>query len=100
DKGFLFERKLKGGYIPAIDTYVPESIVRSLNLSHGDLVKASPKRGSHFHFDLIKKGNEENPDRAEIKYGIVEKDGDLWTCSKTLSGKSILIDESPFVIHL
>lgn len=100
NNGFFFERKLKGGYIPKIDTYVPETIVRSLGLTHGDLVKAIPKREAHFHFELVEKGKGTNPDRGEIKYGIVERDGNLWVCQQTLSGQTIYVKDQPFIVHL
>lgn len=99
-EGFWFERKLKGGYIPRMDTYVPEKIVRSLELTHGDIVKATPKKEAHFYFELIEKGKGVNPGRGEAKYCIVEKDGNLWVCNQTLSGKNIYIDDLPFTVHL
>ncbi|WP_085523143.1 DUF2325 domain-containing protein [Tuberibacillus sp. Marseille-P3662] len=100
NNGFLFERNLKGGYIPQLDTYVPEKVIRNLELTHGDRVKALPKKGAHFHFELIQKGEGDNPNRAEIKYCIIEKDGDLWVCNRTLSGESIHINDLPYTVHL
>ncbi|MFC4619225.1 DUF2325 domain-containing protein [Camelliibacillus cellulosilyticus] len=124
-EGYIFERKLKGGYIEAINAYVPEKVVRQLGLDDGDQVAAKPlatdpahyspliKAGyklrarfsklksqpkTHYQFKLIKKGNELSTDRAEIKYCVVEKDGDLWICHKTLSGESIQLNDLPFSI--
>ncbi|WP_085523601.1 DUF2325 domain-containing protein [Tuberibacillus sp. Marseille-P3662] len=103
---YSFERKLKGGYLPDIDAYVPETIVRSLDLKDGDQVKATEKGLDHkqrlrYHYELAQKGKGQNdPNRCEIKYCIVEKDQNLWVCQKNLAGENIRIDDMPFTIRI
>ncbi|HEX7063558.1 MAG TPA: DUF2325 domain-containing protein [Bacillales bacterium] len=100
EEGFLFERKLKGGFIPALDAYVPEKVIRKLGLTHGDRVKATRTRGSYYDFELVKKEKGVNEERGEIQYCIVEKDGDLWVCHQTLSGSNIHLNDMPFTVRL
>ncbi|HEU5139700.1 MAG TPA: DUF2325 domain-containing protein [Bacillales bacterium] len=99
-QGYLFERKLKGGFIPDLDVYVPEKVIRKLGLTHGDWVKATRTKGNYYEFELVKKEKGMNEDRGEIKYCIVEKDGELWVCHRTLSGRSIHLDDMPFTVRL
>lgn len=107
DNSYPLERKLKGGYIEKLDAYVPERIIRELELTHGDMVRVTPKdtrnvktKRVYYHFELIEKGDGQNPNRGEMLYCIIEKSGDLWVCNKTLSGESIQLDDLPFTIRI
>lgn len=44
DNMYRFERKVRGGFIPEIEAFVPEGIVRKLGLINGDLVFAEKRR--------------------------------------------------------
>ncbi|TDQ42914.1 hypothetical protein [Aureibacillus halotolerans] len=72
---FRFERKLKGGILPTIGQFVPESMVRSIGLHHGDLVEflADPHDHKNHQFALYEKIAEEQPNRAEITRAILER---------------------------
>lgn len=73
-----FERKIRGGYIPEIDAFVPEKIVNELNLFHGDLLYATKIREiqdgpDHYSYELVERGPGKSPEGiVEIKWGIVE----------------------------
>jgi hypothetical protein len=92
---YRFERKLKGGWLPNIQAFVPERMVRELELSHGDLVYASKltqksqtEGPTRYSFELAERRNESEPkDRVQINYAIVDWDVDIkrFVVSSTIS---------------
>ncbi|WPS85287.1 hypothetical protein SMD22_01280 (plasmid) [Brevibacillus halotolerans] len=75
---YRFERKLVGGYIPDIDGFVPEGIVRKLELHHHDYIYAKeitksfgePKK---YMYEFAKRDdNPEQIERVQISYCKVE----------------------------
>lgn len=78
-KGYVFERKLRGGILPDIEAFVPEGIIRRLGIHHGDLVQAVKQSevGSRtkYHYTLVESRNEgEAPGRIQVDYCLVEKE--------------------------
>lgn len=98
---FRFERKLRGGILPAIrGAYVPEVVIRKLGIEHGDFLRAEPfymDGQTRYHYELVRKGSGEVPDRIEKQYCLVEKDGDMFVVSKSLAygGEFIKLNEAP-----
>jgi hypothetical protein len=101
-----FERKIKGGWLSDINAFVPEKVVRELELEHGDLVFAE-KLESHqeydgptrYEFEVAEYRSEPQPrDRVQINWAIVEYQALLgrFVCEKTISGEYIRLGE---VIH-
>lgn len=82
--GYPFEKKLTGGFLikgtPSENIFVPESIVRELDIEDGDLVSAEIKEGSRnnhrsYYYQIVEKNNEPiDTKRVEFKYGVVEFD--------------------------
>lgn len=61
---YQVERKLKGAYVPEIEGYIPETILRNKDIAHGDYVYAEPiapnKAGQkRFLYELAEKSQEE-----------------------------------------
>lgn len=78
-KGYVFERKLRGGILPDIEAFVPEGIIRRLGIGHGDLVQAEKQSeyGNRvkYHYTLVESRNEgEAPGRIQMDYCLVEKE--------------------------
>ena len=80
---YLFERKTKGGWVPSLQAFVPERVVRELSLEHGDLVYAKkiadvgdgPPR---YEFQVAEHREELQPkDRVQINYALVKWDNML-----------------------
>ena len=102
EKGYLFERKLKGGYVQALKAFVPETVVRRLGLEHGDYVKAKEihseeDESTRYYYEVLEKGEKKEAERIEINYGLVEKDGHLLMVKKTLlnGGEPIRLNDTP-----
>ena len=61
-KAYRFERKIKGGFVPEIDAFVPEKIIHDLDLCHGDKVYAhflfKPENGpTRYEYELAEKAD-------------------------------------------
>jgi hypothetical protein len=75
---YRFERKIRGGYIPDIDAFVPEKIINELDLYHGDLLYATKIKEvedgpDHYEYELVERGSGKAPEGiVEVKYGLVE----------------------------
>lgn len=75
-KMYRFERKVRGGYIPEIGGFVPEGIVRRLELNHGDYIYATPveKNKKHFIYELAQKAEKsDSPHRVQHNFCIVKE---------------------------
>lgn len=97
-KGYVFERKLRGGILPDIDAFVPEGIIRRLGVQHGDLVQAEKQSeyGNRikYHYTLVESRNMgEAPGRIQVDYCLVEKEaGHLVVKGDYLKNQSIRFD--------
>ena len=91
-RGGIFTRNLKGGAVfqDGESIYVPEVVIRTINIEHGDRIEAIPKTNApgEYWFDIIEKtDNPENKNRVEIRYALVEEqDGMLIVRRSVLSG--------------
>lgn len=87
---YLFERKLSGGFVSALQSVVPEEIVRRLELENGDYVKAKPNYNNEsemkrYYYQLAKKGEgKPSENRSEFNYCLVEKDGNTLVVNESL----------------
>lgn len=76
---YLFERKIRGGWVSAINGFVPEGIVRKLGLEHGDMVYAiplenHPTSSNFFKYEIAVKGNgKDSADRKQYNYCPVKR---------------------------
>lgn len=102
-KMYLFERKLRGGFIQELSAVVPEGIVRKMGFEHHDYIYATeiPSTEGHtkkkYHYELAKKAANVVPhDRIQINYCPIEKDGSLFVVRKSLeTGQDIRIHDAP-----
>lgn len=74
---YVFERRLRGGFVPELETVVSESAVRGLNLRHGDLLRVTNVSDDgtkkRYRFGLGKRVEDvQSTDRVEIRYCVVE----------------------------
>lgn len=103
---YQVERKLRGAYVPYIDGFIPEKIVRNLGLEHGDYVYAEPIELQHqsepkrFEYELAKKSDEIIlDDRVEYTHCPVEKDAYMYVVNRsTTTGEQIRVDDAPFTV--
>jgi hypothetical protein len=79
-ESYVFQRKLKGGELQGIGCFVPERIVRALELEHGDFVyvteNVSVSDGRYKHrFEVAERRHmPPNEERGCCSYAIVEYD--------------------------
>jgi len=78
--GHRFERHLRGGWVPDWQLYIPETIVRSLDLCHGDLI-GRDESGRIF---VVERKGESIP-RVEVRFGILEGVGEDWVVRSFVS---------------
>lgn len=107
-KGYVFERKLRGGILADINAFIPEGIVRKLDLEHGDIIGArkmedvSEDGRNKYHYTLIEKGERRPaPDRAQLEYCLIKKEaGSLVVEDSSLSGEKVRFNGVSFSIVL
>ncbi|MFF2531271.1 DUF2325 domain-containing protein [Brevibacillus sp. NPDC058079] len=91
---YLFERKLEGGFVPAIEGYVPEITLRKLDLQHHDYVYARELQSGfgerkRFIYDFAKRS--ENPGRTgrvQISFCLVESYDNNFFVRKSMESSS------------
>lgn len=99
--GYPLIRKLKGGILQIsneVDIYVPETIIRSQNLKHGDIIKPSKNNNlDGYYFQKLKDGPKiENDTRGEIDYCIVSEN----KIDQQFTASQHLVDGEPKLIKL
>ncbi|MET3505525.1 hypothetical protein [Halalkalibacter oceani] len=94
---YKIERKIRGAFIPEIEAFIPESIVRQLDLKHGDYVFAEPyqKDSRKFNYSLAERGNGENDDRIQWNKCVVQKQGAMFVIEESLELGKIKLGEAP-----
>lgn len=105
---YVFHRNLKGGVLKDADIFVPEGVIRKLNLKPGDKVFAKKVKDRPFgppiyDFEVAERGDGNDPeDRIQIGFAIVEHDKSLnrLVCQKTADGRMIRYDEAPYTVIL
>jgi hypothetical protein len=103
---YLFERKIRGGFVPEIEGFVPEGVVRRLGLSHHDYIYANRVvyfgNKMRYQYELAQKTNAPDPpDRVQFNYCPVEVQDGMFVVKKSWESDSeIRIDEVPYVVLL
>lgn len=101
---YLFERKIKGGFVSEISSFVPEGMVRKLELKHGDMVFAEKDKNNihlnHYHYGVSKRiGINDAPGRKQFNSCPVEKMGDVWIVKKSNeTGSLIKLNDVPYTV--
>ncbi|MFJ8528361.1 DUF2325 domain-containing protein [Bacillus sp. NPDC094106] len=106
-KMYLFERKIRGGYVPEINGFVPEKVIRDLGLKHHDYVYAIEDGFANgemkkYHYSLAKRAERFlDNNRVQVNFCPVEKDGNMLVVRKSLQdGRNIKFNEVPYTILL
>lgn len=98
EPAYTFTRNLKGGSI-TIDgqyVYVPETVIRLLDIEHGDKLTASSKGDNKYYYEIVEKtNNPNNPGRKSVDYALVEKQDGMFIASRSMAngGENIKIDD-------
>lgn len=110
DKPYIFERKLKGGFVTEINGWVPEKIVRELELRHGDLVYAyeiplpeNQDSPPHYSFEVAERRNMPQPaNRVQLNLCRVKDDRllDRFVVEETVNGALLKHNDSPMMFSL
>lgn len=108
EQGYVFERKLRGGVLPDINAFVPEGIVRKLDIEHGDRLDARKMEDyaddgkNRYHYTLLDKGDRSDaPDRIQLDYCVIKKEaGSLMVDGSSLSGEKVRFNGVSFSILL
>ena len=110
--GYPFERKLTGGFLikgtPSENVFVPESIIRELDIEDGDLVSAEIKEGSrnynrNYYYRIVEKNNEPiDTKRIEFKYGVVEFDitSSRFVVSEDINKESLRLEGGEIMTYI
>ncbi|WP_048601924.1 DUF2325 domain-containing protein [Rubeoparvulum massiliense] len=98
---YRLERKLRGGFIPQLNQFIPEGLIRSLDLEHGDWIRVTENQYSQdkYQIQLEKRGDGDlAPNRKQINYCMIERDGTLLVVRRTLlhGGEYIKHGEVPY----
>lgn len=101
-KMYRFERNLKGGNIPELNVFVPESHIRSNGLEHNCYVYVEKKGEKNYKFELAKPSeNPVCPGRVQYNLCKVEKEGNLLVVKTSYESGSILSSEGDsMTLHL
>lgn len=110
DKAYPFERKLKGGFVDEINGWVPEKIVRELELRHGDLVYAyeiplpeNQDSPPHYSFEVAERRHQpEPPNRVQLNLCRVKDDRllDRFVVEETVNGALLKHNDAPMMFSL
>lgn len=102
-KMYLFERKIRGGFVNEIDGFVPEKVIRDLGLKHHDYVYAKEDGYTHgdmkkYHYSLAKRAEKQVDDnRIQVNLCPIEKDGNMLVVRRSLKdGQDIKFNEVPY----
>ena len=110
--GYPFERKLTGGFLikgtPSENIFVPESIIRELDIQEGDLVSAEIKEGSrnnhrNYYYRIIEKNDKPiDTKRIEFKYGVVEFDvtSSRFVVSEDINKESLRLEGGEIMTYI
>ncbi|MEI3891882.1 MULTISPECIES: DUF2325 domain-containing protein [unclassified Bacillus (in: firmicutes)] len=103
NKMYLFERKIRGGFVPEIDGFVPEKVIRDLGLKHHDYVYAIEDGYANgdmkkYQYSLAKRTEKPVDDnRVQVNLCPIEKDGNMLVVRKSLEdGRDIKFGEVPY----
>ncbi|MEC0709709.1 DUF2325 domain-containing protein [Bacillus haynesii] len=81
--GYVFERRLKGGFLNEKNVYVPENIIRKQGFENGDLISAADIGNDNYYFELVEKASEPKPtNRVQLNYCILSKQDSMLVASE------------------
>lgn len=97
------KRLLSGGTLNQNEIYVPEKIIRSLNLNHGDILNAECYKELDdgrklYNYQLVESKNQPDADgRNQVSYAVVQYDEKIQSfyIEEDVYHQSIYIDDSP-----
>lgn len=97
---YLFERKLRGGFLQEITAFVPEEFIRNHNLEHNCYLYAEemPGKQGKYRYELAKESEDTVcPNRTQIDFCLVKRGdyGRLYVDESYKTG-AIRIDEVPY----
>jgi hypothetical protein len=78
---YAFERKLRGGFVPALAAFINEAEVREKGYDHGDLLRLKknvPTTPPTYEFELAKKVDGSLPERIQFNYCRIEMMKGAW----------------------
>lgn len=103
NKMYLFERKIRGGFVPEIDGFVPEKVIRELGLKHHNYIYAIEDGYANgdmkkYQYSLAKRAEKQVDDnRIQVNLCPIEKDGNMLVVRKSLEdGRDIKFGEVPY----
>lgn len=101
-KMYRFERNLKGGNIPALNVFVPESHIRTNGLEHNCYVYVEKRGEKNYKFELAKPSEDPVcPGRVQYNLCKVEREGNSLVVKTSYESGSILSsDGNPMTLHL
>lgn len=102
---YKFERRLRGGFLPRLDAFVPERAVRELDLRDGDLLNAKfvshpPNKPIHYDFELVERSDNDDTvrDLHEINMGIVNQTNDgSFVIERTVTDDVLFFEGEPII---
>lgn len=104
---YRFERKIIGGFIKELESFVPEAIVRKLGIENGDMLHAIPIETEdpnikHFRYEIAEKGDGIEPsDRIQVNHCLVKKEAGYLVVDKSeQTGEYIRYEEGLYTILL
>lgn len=109
EKSYVFERKIKGGFISEIDAFVPEKVIQELALSDGDEIYAEflfePEHGpTRYNYSLAKKLDPPRSPKniVEVNMGIVtyEPRHGGYCITKTVNEDQLMYEGEPLVLKI
>lgn len=105
-KGYKLERLVVGGRLNN-KIYVSESIIRRLQVDHGDILTATYKGTDNgdvkYYFEVVERLDlNENKDIDVFPYGILEYNNEIssYVVTTNIYGQTLRIDEAPIEIRL
>lgn len=98
---YLVERKIRGAYVPEIDGFIPEGVIRRIGIQHNDYVHAEKIDDNKYDYTIAAKGEGIEPEyRKQFNYCIVEFEAGNLVAKRTFENVDIRYNEVPFTIIL
>lgn len=100
-ESYLVERKIRGAYVPEIDGFIPEGVIRRLGIEHNDYVHAEKIDDSRYVYTIAAKGEGIDPEhRRQFNYCFIENEAGRLVAKRTFGNVDIRYNEVPFTIIL
>lgn len=105
EQTYVFDRKLRGGFVSGLDYYLPESLVKQYGFEHGDLLYIDDehtnfKGETKYEFSLAEKKAKPHA-RIELHKCILKRENsflvtDTYFCMQDSQEKLIWLEEIPY----